>query len=163
MLKNYIKSLNKNLKYWIISFFVLFFAGGILFVDAGDLLSQLTDPARHSSIMIDLWETKASVWSKFFKWRWGKPSTVIKIIRMLLVLTIALSVTMILYNWMMYIIETWQWKEWKSLKNVAYIVVWILLALFSVIIIRLIQSIPTTLEKEMPESTYTLDESAVSQ
>lgn len=162
MLKNYIKSLNKNLKYWIISFFVLLFAGGILFVDADDLLSQLARPAREKEVMINLWEWKKSVWSNFFKWTWGEPSTVVKIVRMLLVLTIALSVTMILYNWMMYIIETWQWKEWKSLKNVAYIVIWILLALFSVIIIRLIQSIPTTLEKEMPANTYKMDEAAVS-
>ena len=68
----------------------------------------------------------------------------------ILILTIALSVTMILYNGMIYIIETWQGKEWKSLvKNVIFIVVWILIALFSSVIIILIQSIPETLDEEL--------------
>ena len=60
---------------------------------------------------------------------------------------------MILYNWMIYIMETGQWKEWKSLvKNVVLIVVWILVALFSVVIITLIQSTTTTLNNELPET-----------
>jgi len=81
---------------------------------------------------------------------WKQPSMIVKVTRLLLSLVIALSVTMILYNWMQYIIQTWQWKEAKDLtKNIAYIVVWILVALFSVVIITLIQSIPATLDKEL--------------
>ena len=76
-----------------------------------------------------------------------KPSIITKATRILLLFVIALSVTMILYNGMMYIIQTWQWKEAKDLtKNIAYIVIWILIALFSVVIITLTQSIPSTLE-----------------
>ena len=79
-----------------------------------------------------------------------KPSIIVKATRILLSLVVALSVTMILYNGMMYIVETWQWKEWKDLvKNIAFIVIWILVALFSVVIITLIQSIPDTLENEL--------------
>ena len=95
-----------------------------------------------------------------------EPSMIVKITRMLLLLTIALSVTMILYNGMMYIIKTWQWKEGKDvIKNIAYIVIWILIALFSVIIVRIIQSIPSTLAntEELPESTYEQDKAAISQ
>ncbi len=78
---------------------------------------------------------------------WDKPSIIWKATRILLSLVIALSITMILYNGMMYIIQTWQWKEAKDLtKNIAYIVIWILVALFSVVIITLIQSIPSTLD-----------------
>lgn len=76
-----------------------------------------------------------------------KPSIIVKATRLLLTLVITLSVTMILYNWMMYIIQTGQWKEWKNLvKNIVYIVVWILISLFSVVIITIIQSVPTTLD-----------------
>ena len=83
-----------------------------------------------------------------------KPSIIVKATRILLSLIIALSVTMVLYNGMMYIIQTWQWKEAKDLtKNIAYIVIWILVALFSVIIITLIQSVPETLEKEWEETS----------
>lgn len=83
---------------------------------------------------------------------------IVKVTKLLLILTVALSVTMILYNGMMYIIQTWQWKEWKSLiKNVALIVVGILIAFFSVVIIRLIQSIPTSLEEELGSPGYDVD------
>ena len=76
-------------------------------------------------------------------------SMIAKIIRFLLAFLVAISVTMILYNGMIYIVETWQGKEGKNLvKNIVYIVVWILIGLFSVVIIRLIQSIPYTLEQD---------------
>ena len=95
-----------------------------------------------------------------------EPSMIVKITRMLLILTITLSVTMILYNGMMYIIKTWQWKEGKDvLKNVAYIVIWILIALFSVIIVRIIESIPNTIanDEELPTYGYEQDKAAISQ
>lgn len=90
-------------------------------------------------------------------------SMISKIIRFLLAFLVAISVTMILYNGMIYIVQTWQGKEWKNLvKNIIYIVVWILIGLFSVVIIRLIQSIPYTLEDE---TTYdvgnTIDNSII--
>lgn len=78
------------------------------------------------------------------------PSIIVKVTRILLSLVITLSVTMILYNWMVYIIQTWQWKEWKNLvKNIIYIAVWIILSIFSVIIITIIQSVPKTIEEEV--------------
>ena len=77
-----------------------------------------------------------------------KPPLLAWLTRWLLVLVITLSVTMILYNWMLYIIQTWQWKESKSLiKNIAYIVIGIVISLLSLIIITLIQSTWKTLEK----------------
>lgn len=99
-------------------------------------------------------------------WYEVQPSLVVKVTRMLLILTITLSVTMILYNGMMYIIKTWQWKEWKDvIKNIAYIIIWILIALFSVIIVRIIQSIPSTIAngEELPTNGYEQDKAALSQ
>lgn len=96
---------------------------------------------------------------------WKKPPIIVKVTKLLLILVIALSVTMILYNGMMYIIQTWQWKEWKSLmKNIALIVVGILISLFSVVIIRLIQSIPWTIDQELiSESGNETDNNALEQ
>lgn len=99
-------------------------------------------------------------------WIEKEPSLIVKITRMLLILTITLSVTMILYNGMMYIIKTWQWKEWKDvIKNIAYIIIWILIALFSVIIVRIIQSIPSTIanDEELPQFGYEQDKASISQ
>lgn len=95
---------------------------------------------------------------------WKKAPMVVKVTRLLLILVIALSVTMILYNGIMYIVQTWQWKEWKSLmKNIALIVVGILISLFSVLIIRLIQSIPYTLDEELSESGNQVDNEVLTQ
>jgi len=95
---------------------------------------------------------------------WKKIPMVVKVTRLLLSLVIALSVTMILYNGIMYIVQTWQWKEWKSLmKNIILIVVGILISLFSVLIIRLIQSIPYTLDEELSDAGYQTDNEVLTQ
>ena len=144
-----------------------FFFGGYWFA-ANDLMGQLFEPAKNQNTMITIWENVDTVWKKVIEWSTevsigGKnsgigqsPSIIVKVTRLLLILTITLSVTMILYNGMIYIIQTWQWKEWKSLiKNVLLIVVWILVALFSVVIINVIQSIPTTLDQELAKDENT--------
>ena len=60
-------------------------------------------------------------------------------------MTMVLAVTMIIYNGVMYIIKASKWENPKDiLNNILYIGVGILLALFSVIIIRLISSIGTS-------------------
>lgn len=82
--------------------------------------------------------------------RAGKqPSLIVQATKILLLLVVALSVTMILYNGLIYIVQTWQGKEGKSLvKNVVYIVIWIILSLFSVTIITILQSVSKTLDDE---------------
>ena len=123
---------------------------------ADDLLWEAFSQTEYNDTTIDVGKNVQTVWTKVIKWSfevwtdgiWKSPSIIIKVTRLILILTIALSITMILYNGMIYIIETWQWKEWKSLiKNVWLIVVWILVSLFSVVIINLIQSIPATIEE----------------
>ena len=127
-----------------------------------DLLRQMFSYPINNDTIIDLWENVNTVWKNVFEWKgeididtwWIKvknsPSIIVKTIRLLLSLVIALSITMILYNWMQYIIQTWQWKEGKDLtKNIAFIVIWIIISLFSVVIITLLQSIPETLENEL--------------
>jgi hypothetical protein len=143
----FITRFKKYFIYWIFSLLVLpvFFWG--YSHAASDLLHQMFLEVRNNDMTIDLGDNVNTVWSNTFK---TKKSIIVRSARLLLILTIALSVTMILYNGMIYIIETWQGKEWKSLvKNVIFIVVWILIALFSSVIIILIQSIPETLDEEL--------------
>ena len=156
--------------YMIVTFLMLPFLFCWISHAADDLLRQIFEVTEKNDTMLNLWQNVNTVWNKVINWSvevwvgWddsgagiSAPITV-KITRLLLILTIALSVTMILYNWMIYIIETWQGKEWKSLiKNVVLIVVGILIALFSVVIINLIQSVPTTLDKELINSTNPKD------
>ena len=137
----FIDKLKKHFIYGIFSLFALPIFLGWYSEAQSDLLKEMTDPAMKADQMFYAWETVKRAWDRVIND--GKKSVIVRVTRLLLVLTIALSVTMILYNGMQYIIETWQWKEWKSLaKNVVLIIVWVLIALFSSIIITLIQSIP---------------------
>ena len=127
-----------------------------------DLLWQAINPSYNGKNISQVWKNVDSVWNAVIKWwieakiglGWAdikaSPSIIVKVTRILLSLTIALAVTMILYNGMIYIVKTWQWEDWKNLtKNVAYVVIWILIALFSVVIITLIRSVPETLNQEL--------------
>ena len=131
---------------------------------ADDLMRQIVQPAYEKWATMRVWESVGRVWKQVFEggykvgwdggWVWVKdaPSIIVKVTRILLALVVALSVTMILYNGMTYIIQTWRWEEWKNLvKNLVYIVIWILLALFSVTIITLLQSVSKTLDLETQE------------
>lgn len=159
---NRFKRLKTCIVYFVGTFLWLFFFFWWISDAASDLLWQLMEPAKRTENIIDLGTDVDTVWRHVIKW-WYEididtgwigaqtdPSIIVKATRLLLSLVIALSITMILYNWMMYIIQTWQWKEAKDLtKNIAFIVVWILISLFSVVIITLLQSVPKTLETEL--------------
>ena len=153
------KVINK-LRYWLLALLLVPFL--LWFANADkDLMQQIMEPAIYGGATIDLWSTVDRVWSNvieghidaklsFQEWSLKKwPSLIVRITRVLLALVIALSVTMILYNWLSYIIQTWQWKEGKDLiSNVVYIVIWIIVSLLSVTIITILQSVSTTLQEE---------------
>ena len=107
---------------------------------AGDLLFETIKDAKQE--MIYPWESRNSVWNEVFRGvkqvsidgggldTKSVPDLFAKVTRLLLMLVITLSVTMILYNGIKYILEIWQWKDSKSLmKNVVYIVEWIMISL----------------------------------
>ncbi len=67
---------------------------------------------------------------------------IVRIAKFLLRITIVLSVTMIIFNGIMWIIESSKWAEVKDAKkNITLIVVGILIALMSLSIINLISSV----------------------
>jgi hypothetical protein len=150
-----------KLRYWLLLLLVLPFLCPSFSYAEDDLMWQIMEPAYYRKSTLNVWESVSRVWKNVLHewgsikadlgWVWvaDKPSIITKVTRVLLALVIALSVTMILYNGMSYIIQTWQGKEWKNLvKNVVYIVIWILLSLFSVTIITLLESVSTTLYED---------------
>ena len=157
------KSMN-TLKYWLaLCVFMTFF---VWWISSADLMSDVFDPAYERETIIRISKDRDPAWKWMFNWGtqvdlsnigkdWEKvvsqePSLIVKLTRYFLTFTIAISVTMILYNGFTYIIQTGRWKEWKNLvSNVVYIVIWILIALFSVIIITLLQSVWTTINNEI--------------
>jgi len=152
-----------RLKYWLLAFFSLLCLCPWFMYAADDLMRQIMEPSINRWTTINVWKSVSFVWRNIIKWQSGGASSmIVRITRTILALVIALSVTMILYNWLIYIVQTWQWKEWKSLvKNVVYIVVWILISLFSVTIITLLQSVSTTLKTEAQiDNDQSIDENA---
>ncbi len=150
-----------ELKYWLLALFLLLFLCSWFIYAEDDLMYQVMQPALCHRTNLDLWKSVNRVWKNVFEWKVAidlspegtfvqeGPSIIVKVTRLLLSLVVALSITMILYHGMRYIIQTWQWKEWKDLiKSVVYIVVWIVLSLFSVTIITLLQSVSKTFDEE---------------
>lgn len=157
---------SNKIKFYILYLIGCFVGSSILFwwisFAADDLLWQLIEPAKQTENIIDLGENVKTVWNSVIGWSteisidWigNNWSLIVRITRFILILTIALAVTMILYNWFLYIVQSWKWEDWKKhITNVIRIVVWILIALFSVVIINLIQSIPKTLDAELVNTT----------
>jgi hypothetical protein len=89
---------------------------------------------------IVLWgtyETKTFTWDTE-----TQAPLIVRITKFLLRLTIVLSITMVLYNGILRVIESAKWGDVKDAKNnILYIVGGILLALSSVVIINIISSI----------------------
>lgn len=148
----------------IIGYLGLIFISFVLFLGwivaaERDLLYETLRPSQQ--LIIYPSNNSKRIWNKIFKWSvevdiegdvevTKVPNLFAKITRLLLILVITLSVTMILYNWIKYIVKVWQWEDSKSLmKNVAYIIVGILVSLFSVVIITLLRSVPTTLNEKL--------------
>lgn len=158
MFFNWILMLNRKVMWYfvlMIMSFILFFWWSVF--AENDLLYDTMSPSQ--DLIIYPSKSSKRVWNRFFRWSdelsvggdgWDskkKPNLFAKVTRLLLILVITLSVTMILYNWIMYIVKIWQGEDSKNLmKNVMYIVVWILISLFSVVIITLLRSVPKTLE-----------------
>ncbi len=81
-------------------------------------------------------------------WDWDVPALttqaplIVRIAKWLLRITIVLSITMVIYNGVLYIVESAKWGEVKNAtKNIWLIVAGILIALLSLGIINLISSI----------------------
>lgn len=170
-MKSFVQSIKNNFKYWfMILLWVPFLFWWVFANDCmewEDLIRCITRPAFEKDTMIDMGKTVSTVWSTVLWW-WteitidfdpdtdviqSKQSVIVKVTKFLLSIVVAIAVTMILWNWIKYIIETGNWKESKELiPNLIYIVVWIILALFSVTIITIIQSIWHTLEEELSQT-----------
>ena len=159
-------NIRQYIKFWLLAFFI---SPVFLWLDvnaANDILWQVVQPSNQHGTILHVWENVKTVWNNVLNdgteiWIWkdqvtwkNTSSIIVKIIKILLILTITLSITMILYNGMRYIIEVWNGKDGKSLlKNVAFIVIWILVAIFSVTILNLIRSVPNTLQQELQQET----------
>jgi len=75
----------------------------------------------------------------------AKEPLIVRITKFLLRMTIVLSISMIIYNSILYMIQVMGWKDRKSAEaknNILWVAGWLILALMSVGIINLVISVP---------------------
>jgi hypothetical protein len=130
--------------------------------------------AKEKNVIIDAGNTKSAVGNEVFagsteislsgKRKWGishNDSIVVRITKFLLMLTIVLAVTMTILNGIQYIVKSGMGEDPKAIqKNLIYVVLGIIIALFSVVIINLLRSTGQTLFNEV-SSISTVDISSL--
>lgn len=119
-----------------------------------DLLSEAFDPADSVDAVIDFWETKDDVWHTFLRksrsfsrWQWffENAPVIVKIVKIILKMTVVLSVTMVIFYSVKFMIQVFNWNDYKSAsakKDLINLFIWLLIALFSITAVRLVASIP---------------------
>lgn len=122
--------------------------------NAYDLLQQVFDPAIQQNVVVG-WDSIGTDvesvgnyvlnWGSNFnlkKWLTKRQSLIIEVTRFILRMSIVLAVTMLIYNGIQYMIKASKGDHPKEIvTNIIYILAGVLLALSSVIIIRLASSI----------------------
>ncbi len=143
--------------------FYVFWLSSLSFATEGstsqDFLEQVFSPAIQQDTIVggdSIGTTKRSVWKYVLKEGTTiniggsdagihkRQSLIIQITKFLLWMTMVLAVTMIIYNGIMYVVKASKGENPKDiLYNLLYIGFWILIALLSIVIIRLVSSIGT--------------------
>lgn len=156
MFKTFLWLISHNLKKYMFFLFLFICVSISANVFAGwDLLDKAFQPSIEQNWLVDLGSTKDQVGNEILRestnvnislssWitTTQRSPLIVRIAKLLLRLTIVLAVTMVLYNGVLYIIQSSKWEAPKDpQKNLLNIWIWILLALSSLWIINLVNSI----------------------
>lgn len=116
-----------------------------------DILERVFTPSKQNNQIIDIWNTKDAVWNTVFKQSIDVLSgdvqqpLYVRMIKIILRATLIIWVTMGIVIGIKYIFSQWNESEQKKilwyLWNIIY---WILIALWSLVIVELILSITRT-------------------
>ena len=123
-----------------------------------DLLKDAFQPALLNEQVIYIWDDKTSVGNTIFQWStavdvsiengvtfWNQDSTIVRITKLLLRFTLIASVSFMIWSWISYVgaanSESWHEKARQKIYN---IIIGIIIALSSVSIIYLLESVSTS-------------------
>lgn len=120
----------------------------------GDLLNCVFKEAKTRNTIVNLWNDKKAVWNAFLKsssgfswWQWiyENAPVIVKIVKIILKMTVVLSVTMVIFYSIKFMLEVFKWSDYKSAgakKDLINVFIWLLIALFSITAVTLVISIP---------------------
>lgn len=121
-----------------------------------DIMSEVFQPAKVKQWIIYIWDDKKAVWrsllreSTVFSWMWGgwefykNAPLIVKIVYVILRLTVVLSITMIIFYSIKFMLQVFNWSEIKSAtakKDLINVLVWLLIAMFSITAVTLVTSL----------------------
>lgn len=152
------KFLKKNKIYKIIIFLILPISTFFSFC-FWDIMSDVFQPSQKNIIYI--WNKKDDVWKTVLQektsatigyngnWRGVSTETndslIVRIVKFILKMTVVLSVTMVIFYSAKFLIQVFNWNDLKSAtakKDIINLIIWLLIALLSVVIVELVISIP---------------------
>ena len=121
-----------------------------------DIVSEVFQPAKVKQWIIYIWDDKKAVWrsllreSTVFSWMWGgwefykNAPLIVKIVYVILRLTVVLSITMIIFYSIKFMLQVFNWSEIKSAtakKDLINVLIWLLIAMFSITAVTLVTSL----------------------
>ena len=110
--------------------------------------------AEQYDTIIDFWNTKSDVWHtvlrestefELLSWFSTKAPLIVRIVKIILKMTIVLSVTMVIYYGVKFMLQVFKWDDLKSAsakKDLINLFIWLWISLFSVTAVTLVISIP---------------------
>ncbi len=138
--------MRKTISLFLASLFFFFSTS----VFAVDILENIFTPSKQNRQIVDLWNDPNAVWNTLFRWGTtvvdGRIVAVqpiyVRVIKSVLRLTLAIWVSMWILIWIKYIYTQWNETEQKKLQWYLWnIIYWILIALWSLVIVEIILSI----------------------
>ena len=121
-----------------------------------DIMSEVFQPSKEKQWIIYIWDDKKAVWrsllreSTVFSWMWGgwefykNAPLIVKIVYVALRLTVVLSITMIIFYSIKFMLQVFNWSEIKSAtakKDLINVLIWLLIAMFSITAVTLVTSL----------------------
>jgi hypothetical protein len=118
-----------------------------------DIMSEVFQPAKEKQGVIYIWDDKQTVWHSllrksswysFWNWFYQEAPLIVKIVYIILRITVVLSITMIIFYGIKFMIQVFNWSELKSAtakKDLINVLIWLLIAMFSITAITLVTSL----------------------
>lgn len=125
---------------------------GHLFVLGDDIMTIWFWPAMTRRAVIDIWQDKNTVWRSVLRestvvWStiYREVPLIVRIVKVILKMTVVLSVSMVIFSSIKFMIQIFNGSEIKSagaIKDLKNILIWLLIAMFSITAVNLIISLP---------------------
>ena len=118
-----------------------------------DIMSEVFQPSKEKQGVIYIWDDKQTVWHSllrksswysFWSWFYQEAPLIVKIVYIILRITVVLSITMIIFYGIKFMIQVFNWSELKSAtakKDLINVLIWLLIAMFSITAITLVTSL----------------------